>query len=122
MRTSSELRKRITKAISELTQVAQQMPALRMKPADRTAWQQQTAAYDRAIIQLRALDQRLADLGPRGEEAEPRGSGRDEIALVGQEIVKLQYAFQTQNRQFPLLSNIMKSRHDTAKSIITNIL
>ncbi|PKN24700.1 MAG: hypothetical protein CVU65_11020 [Deltaproteobacteria bacterium HGW-Deltaproteobacteria-22] len=37
------------------------------------------------------------------------------------EYLKLQMEVQAENRQFSTLSNVLKSRHDTAKAAITNL-
>ncbi len=121
VQTSTELRKQINKAISELTGLAQQTPADHMKPAEQTAWQEQTAVYKRTIGQIRAMEQRLTTFELRGRGIDDGWRPLDEIAVVSQEIVKPQDPLQMEARQFTQVSNLVKARYDAAKSVINNV-
>lgn len=78
---------------------------------------------------------RLGPTGPRppqvGLRPGPAGSSPDLVAATRQmqemsqsfnlQYLQLQQHMQQQNRQFTLVSNIMKTKHDTAKAAINNI-
>ena len=48
-------------------------------------------------------------------------SGENESDYYNNEFLKLQQTMQYENRQFTMISNIMKVKHDTADSAINNI-
>lgn len=50
-----------------------------------------------------------------------QNSGEDENSFYNNEFLNLQKAMQHENRQFTMISNIMKVKHDTADSCINNI-
>jgi len=68
--------------------------------------------------------------GPAGAllSATGPGSGTSDMAALqkqqqdaNMEYLKLQLEVQAENRQYTTLSNVLKSRHDTAKAAITNL-
>ena len=71
----------------------------------------------------------LSLLGQGGEGQAARGDEQMERMWAMQqesrahnlEYLALQDAMQSENRRFSVLSNLMKARHDTAKSAISNI-
>jgi len=48
-------------------------------------------------------------------------SGENESDYYSNELLNLQQALQHENRQFTMISNIMKVKHDTADSVINNV-
>ena len=61
---------------------------------------------------------------PTGNGADPFSSGRDFLemqASFNMQYLMLQQQMQSENRQFTTLSNVMKTKHDTAKNAINNV-
>ena len=58
---------------------------------------------------------------PRGEQIDEMWAMQQESQLFNLEYLALQDAMQSENRRFTTLSNLLKARHDTAKSAISNI-
>lgn len=66
--------------------------------------------------------------GPAGALLTGGGSGTSALSSLQQqqqdanlEYLKLQMEVQNENRQFTTLSNVLKSRHDTARAAINNL-
>ncbi len=59
--------------------------------------------------------------GVRGAAAPVRAADRDTFTLVPREYLQLQENMQRENREFTTLSNVMRVKHDSAKSAIQNI-
>jgi hypothetical protein len=58
---------------------------------------------------------------PRGEQIDEMWAMQQESQLFNLEYLALQDAMQSENRRFTTMSNLLKARHDTAKSAISNI-
>lgn len=75
----------------------------------------------------RALSERIADLAHLAKNQEAGALARaiqelQELNMASNlQYLQLQQKMQDENRRFTLLSNIMKTKHDTAKSSIQNI-
>lgn len=61
---------------------------------------------------------------PTGNTADPFSSGRQFLEMqssFNMKYLMLQQQMQSENRQFTTLSNVMKTKHDTAKNAISNV-
>jgi hypothetical protein len=59
--------------------------------------------------------------GARGEQMDKMWKMQEENQMFNLQYMQLQQELQADNRQFSTLSNLMKARHDTAKSAINNM-
>lgn len=59
--------------------------------------------------------------GARGEQMDKMWKMQEENQMFNLQYLQLQQELQADNRQFSTLSNLMKARHDTAKSAINNM-
>ena len=92
----------------------------------------EAAEARRYVAWLQAWAARLDELAAKGESASPSAKGPDQSSAAARHIEEMQMSFnlqylqlqekmQNENRQFTMVSNIMKSKHDTAKNSINNI-
>ncbi|PKN47692.1 MAG: hypothetical protein CVU59_01915 [Deltaproteobacteria bacterium HGW-Deltaproteobacteria-17] len=63
----------------------------------------------------------LASAGGGGSAVSDMSALQKQQQDANMEYLKLQMEVQAENRQFSTLSNVLKSRHDTAKAAITNL-
>ena len=61
------------------------------------------------------------DADPRTEQLDRMWEMQRESQAFNLEYLALQESMQSENRRFSTMSNLMKARHDTAKSAISNI-
>ena len=88
-----------------------------------------TRAYDNGARIVRALDRDLEELVERNELTKIRGIGAalaDKIATLVRTgslpyLDELQQQVQQDSREFNMMSNIMKTKHDAAKLAVNNI-
>lgn len=59
--------------------------------------------------------------GANGEQMEKMWKMQEENQLFNLQYLQLQQELQADNRHFSTMSNLMKARHDTAKSAINNM-
>ncbi len=119
------LRKRvqILKSTSQTLRKLSKAPA----PKNLTSTQQkEVAKYNKWLeISSSAFDkvaQMAEDLLGSGTELMQATKAMQEMnQTFNLQYLKLQEDMQAQNRQFTLISNIMKVKHDTAKSAINNV-
>ena len=96
-------------------------------PRNLTSTQQKKVAKYNQWLETSSAD--LTQLAKQGEDLLGRGTELMQATKAMQEMnqtfnlqyLKLQEEMQAQNRQFTLVSNIMKVKHDTAKSAINNV-
>jgi hypothetical protein len=92
----------------------------------------ESAEARRYVAWLQTWAARLDELAAKGESACGSAKGQDQSSAVSQQMAEMQMSFnlqylqlqnkmQNENRQFTLVSNIMKTKHDTARNSINNI-
>lgn len=96
----------------------------------------QLAEAKRYVEWLKTWESRLNGLAAKGESvfgsASGGSRGQDQLSSVNMQIaemsesfnlqyLELQQKMQNENRQFSLISNIMKTKHDTATNAINNV-
>jgi hypothetical protein len=94
----------------QLTAAARQRPAASLTIEEREKVQE----YDRW---LRAQARRTRELADRGAAA----TTRETQLGFNQQFLALQSQMQQENRSYTAISNIMKTKHDTAKNSISNV-
>ena len=114
-------------ARADLARVVDQLPG------DLAALERSHRAVAEAALQLADL---YAKLAGKAEEvarlAVQAGNDRAQLVAVARQLQEMQTSFnlqylqlqnsmQNENRQFAMVSNVMKTKHDTAKNSISNI-
>ena len=84
---------------------------------------QKVAEYSRWLQRASEEIEALADQWERNLAGSPTASSRmqETVKLFNLQYLQLQQKMQQDNRQFTLISNIMKAKHDTAKNAIDNL-
>jgi len=96
------------------------------------AWKKKFAKFDKGFISLRSKKLSTCDKTGNIEEQAAEGSSTEQMMMATKEmqemnqtfnlqLLTLQQKMQNDNRKFTALSNIMKTRHDTAKAAINNV-
>jgi hypothetical protein len=84
---------------------------------------QKVAEYSRWLQRASKEIEAFADQWERNLAGSPKADSRmqETVKLFGLQYLQLQQKIQQDNRQFTLISNIMKAKHDTAKNAINNL-
>lgn len=119
----------LKKRVEILKSTSRTLHELSRAPAPRnlTSTQQKEVAKYNEWLETSSAD--LTQLAKQGEDLLGSGTELMQATKAMQEMnqtfnlqyLKLQEDMQAQNRQFTLVSNIMKVKHDTAKSAINNV-
>lgn len=92
-------------------------------------FQELSSLNEQLALQVSALQRTLSDCSGKVQTREVASGTtssltqqtRESLSRQTMELLALQQKMQQQNRQYTTLSNVMKTRHDTAKSTINNI-
>ena len=111
--------------INRTRQTADALERLAKRPIGRKLSRKQrkeALRYNRWLINTSRRLRRFADLWNNRLKRSPRKRlSRETLKTFNLQYLNLQQNMQHENRQFTMISNIMKTKHDTAKNAISNV-
>lgn len=125
----SQLRKRVGKIeaiASDLEALAKEPMPKKLPVEDRESWPKFNEFVARSAGQLRtaavACTEAIDALEPELAQHEDPSRAIDELSMsFDLRYLELQTQMQSENRAFTMISNIMKTKHDTVKNSISNV-
>ena len=118
-------RRLVGKRVKILRETRQVLHKLSKKPSPKKITPREQSELKRYNKWLSGACEELAKLSNQGEKLLKQTQATKSVLAMQQsfnlQYLQLQQKMQGENRQFTLMSNIMKVKHDTAKSAINNV-
>ena len=123
---NSQREESVKDKIAILRRTSHTLSTLSDEPIPRSLDENQAREARKYSTWLRRASEELESLASRGErEAATLYRSTEEMQQINASFnllyLQLQQRMQQENRQFTMISNIMKNKHDTVKNTINNI-
>jgi len=111
----------VERRVAILRRTSAELRSVARQALPRNLTQEESAQAKDYNAWLLATSRRLDALASEGDSVAKAGAPQERTMSFNLQYLQLQTQMQDENRRYTAISNIMKTRHDTAKNSISNV-